>query len=154
MANSSSKGITFVELVVACAVLVTIFVSFLYGLVGCIKLVNLSKETFFAIYSADAKIEEMRGHTFSDVYSYYTTSPQDTFEVDELPAVSSKGSIAIDNTNPELLEVYIAVCWKSFDGRVIGEDVNLDGNLAAAEDVNSNNKIDSPVSLATFITRR
>ncbi|MBU2540380.1 MAG: hypothetical protein KJ593_00600 [Candidatus Omnitrophica bacterium] len=146
------RGITLIELAITSAIIIITFVAFLFGIVSCFKLAQVSKESFFVLYSASAKMEEIRGHNFIDVYNYYNGH---TFEVAELPAGSSKGTVTIDNSNPDLLKAYIAVCWRSSDGRVIGEDANLDGILDPAEDTNpNNNKMDSPVTLASYVTRR
>lgn len=138
------------ELIVTSAVILIAFIAFFYGLISCFKLAQISKESLFSLQAANAKLEEIRQHNFTNTYSYYNGS---TFEVFGLPAGSSKGSISIDNTNPNLLNIYIAVCWQSSDGRIIGEDKNLDGLLSPAEDVNSNNKIDSPINLSTYVAR-
>ncbi|MBI5554451.1 MAG: prepilin-type N-terminal cleavage/methylation domain-containing protein [Elusimicrobia bacterium] len=51
-----------------------------------------------------------------------------------------------------LLEVVITVCWRAKDGRIIGEDTNLNGVLDAGEDMNANSELDSPVKFRGFIT--
>jgi hypothetical protein len=135
---------------VTCAIAIIAPVAFIYGLVSCFKLAQLSKESLLSLQAANAKLEEIREHTFSNIYSYYHGT---TFVVNALPAGSSKASIMVDNSNSELLAVYIAVCWRSTDGRIVGEDTNLDGVLSAPEDSNNNNKIDSPVVLSTYIAR-
>ncbi|MEW6008614.1 MAG: hypothetical protein AB1629_03165 [Candidatus Omnitrophota bacterium] len=148
--NFQNRGIGLVELLVTSAIVLIAFIAFFYGLVACFRLAEVSKESLLVLQSANAKLEEIRQYNFANTYNYYNAA---TFEVAALPTGSSKGSIAIDNTNPNLLKVYIAVCWRSSDGRIIGEDKNLDGSLSPVEDVNSNNKIDSPIYLSTYVAR-
>ncbi len=150
----SRKGITLIELAIASAIIIITFVAFLFGIISCFKLAQVSKESFFVLHSASAKMEEIRGYTFVNIYNYYNNGAGHTFEVAELPANSTYGTVSIDNSDPELLKAYIAVCWRSSDGRVIGEDTNLDGILLPAEDIDSDNRIDSPVTLSSYITRR
>lgn len=147
----SSKGIGIIELMISCAIIILSFVAFFYGLVSCFKLAQVSKETFFSLKAAGSKLEAIRSSTFIDIYTNYNGQ---TFEVAGLPTGSGRGSISIDNSMPTLLKAYIAVCWRSADGRIIGEDTNLDGMLSPGEDHNNNNKMDSPVTLSTFIARR
>jgi len=51
-----------------------------------------------------------------------------------------------------LLEVILTVSWKQRDGRIIGEDLNLNGILDAGEDANSNGRLDSPSELRSLIS--
>ncbi len=54
-----------------------------------------------------------------------------------------------------LLEVVITVCWQQPDGRVFGEDANLNGVLDAGEDINPANGImDSPAQLRVFLSEK
>ncbi len=143
-------GIGLIELLISFAIAVIGIVGFIYGLVVCFDLARLSKESLLALHQASLKMEEIREHSFSSVYAYYNNQ---IFEVSNLPAGTSKGSIKIDNANPKLLTAYISVCWISAGGRLIGEDTNLDGQLSVSEDLNNNGKIDSPVTLTSYIAR-
>lgn len=144
------KGIGLIELLISFAIAVIGIVGFIYGLVVCFDLAQLSKESLLALHQASLKMEEIREHPFSNVYAYYNNQ---TFEVSVLPAGTSKGSVRIDNSNPKLLTAYISISWVSAGGRPIGEDVNLDGQLSVSEDLNNNAKIDSPVTLTSYIAR-
>jgi hypothetical protein len=54
----------------------------------------------------------------------------------------------------EMIEVVVSVSWQDRNGRIMGEDLDLDGTLDGGEDTNSDGELSSPVSLRTFITRR
>lgn len=143
-------GISLIELLISFAIAVIGIVGFIYGLVVCFNLAQLSKESLLALQQASLKMEEIREHSFSGVYAYYNNQ---TFDVSALPVGTSRGSIRIDNSNPKLLTAYISICWINAGGRPIGEDTNLDGQLSVSEDLNNNGKIDSPVTLTSYIAR-
>jgi len=146
-----NKGIGIIELMISCLIIVISFVAFFYGLVSCFKLAQVSKESFYALQEVSNRMEVIRSSTFMDIFTNFNGR---TFEVTGLPTGSTRGSITVDNSMPDLVRVYIAVCWRSSDDRIIGEDSDLDGALSVSEDVNNNNRMDSPVTLTTFITRR
>lgn len=148
-----ARGISIIELLISCVIVIIALVAFMYGIVICFKFAQISKESFFALQEASVRLEDIRGHNFSDIYNYYNSGAGHIFEVTGLPAGSSKGVVTIDNSNPVLLKAYISVCWRSADGRIVGEDANLDANLSPSEDTNPNNRIDSPVNISTFIAR-
>ena len=53
-----------------------------------------------------------------------------------------------------LLEIVITISWRTRDGRIFGEDTNLNGALDAGEDKNSNGRYDSPVQLRLLLSDR
>jgi hypothetical protein len=92
--------------------------------------------------------EEMRNSAFNRIVDDYSGL---NFIVNDIP--QSRGVVYVDDTNPELLQVTISVCWRQ-GNRVIGEDTNLNGQLDAGEVDNGNNIIDSPVQIVTIIANR
>ena len=60
----------------------------------------------------------------------------------------------MDDSNPDLLHVSVVFCWKQPNGRVLGEDKDLDGQLDVGEDMNSNGRLDSIVQIETYIYNR
>jgi hypothetical protein len=100
----------------------------------------------------------MRNSTFQQIDDTYGVNPTadadisySNFVVNAIP--SSMGVVYINDTNPELLQATVSVCWRQ-KNRVIGEDKNLNGALDAGEDANGNKIIDSPVELTTLIVNR
>ncbi|MFH1201427.1 MAG: prepilin-type N-terminal cleavage/methylation domain-containing protein [Candidatus Omnitrophota bacterium] len=150
--NNLKKGISLLEILIAVSILAIVAVTFLQGFIGCIKLSSMLKESLYALSSVQAKIEEIRNHNFLDIYNYYSGIGR-TFKISGLNSQDNMGTVLVDNTNPNLLKVIVLVCWRHMDGRIIGEDGNLDGILQLQEDLNNNTKIDSPVSLATYIIK-
>jgi len=54
-----------------------------------------------------------------------------------------------------LLDIIITVCWRQPDGRIFGEDANLDGNWTIAEDtLVSNGRLDSPAQLRVLLSQK
>jgi hypothetical protein len=53
-----------------------------------------------------------------------------------------------------LLEIVITVCWHQPNGRMFGEDANLDGNWTIAEDTNGNGQFDSPAQLRILLSEK
>jgi len=53
-----------------------------------------------------------------------------------------------------LLKIKITCCWKEKEGRVIGEDKNLNGQLDSGEDINGNGELDSLIKLVTYIANK
>lgn len=154
MSNADSKkGVSLIEVLISAFILVIVAVVFLQSYISCIKLASMTKESLFALNSAAAKIEEVRNHNFSDIYNYYNNGAGHTFGVTELNPQDSMGTVFVDNSNPNLLTVTVTVCWRHMGGGIVGEDTNLDAVLQPQEDANNNNKIDSPVRLATYIAR-
>jgi hypothetical protein len=56
---------------------------------------------------AQEKLEEIRNHNFYKIYQdYYNGS---TFGVTGI--AEAKGRVDVDNTNPDLLEITVTICW-------------------------------------------
>ena len=146
------KGFTLIEVMLAAAFLVIVLSGLLATYISCFELISTSRNLTLAVNAAQGKIEEIRDHSFNQVYSDYHNS---TFTVSEMSAGSSQGVVYVNNTNPDLLEVIVSVCWRQRANRIIGEDLDLDGVLDTGEDTSPNNNIiDSPAQIVTLITAR
>lgn len=142
------KGLTLAETMVAVAILAFALCGILATFVSSMGLVVLSKNIGIATNAAQAVMEEIRSVPFNQIIPQYDGLQ---FTVNNLP--QSLGAVSVDDTNPELLNVTVSVCWRQ-GNRVIGEDQNLDGILTPAEDVNHNGIIDSPAEITTIIANR
>jgi len=111
-------------------------------------MVKTSKNVSIATSAAQGLIENIRTTPFPQIVTDYDHLG---FIVNGI--TNSRGSVYVDDTNPELLLVTISVCWKQ-GIKTIGEDINLNGILDAGEDVNGNNMIDSTVELVTQVANR
>jgi hypothetical protein len=113
----------------------------------------LSGNMGYALSEAQSKIEEIRNTEYDLITTNFASggTPGNTFD---LSPGQGKGVIYIDSSVANLLEVSVVVCWRNKDGRVIGEDKDLDGALDAGEDLDGDSRIDSTVNLTLKIARR
>lgn len=69
--------------------------------------------------------------------------------------IKVRGADPMNLTFPSLLDLHIAACWRTPDGRLItGEDANCNGLLDAGEDADVDQWMDAPVELSTRISRQ
>ena len=146
-------GFSLAELLVTVGILVTVIVILLQLFIYNSVLAELSGNMGYAISDAQTKIEEIKNSTYSSIATNYASggTPGNTFNLSQ---GQGKGVIYIDSSNADLLEVSVVICWRNKDGRVIGEDTDIDGALDAGEDLNGNGKIDSKVNLILKIASR
>ncbi len=137
------------ELMLAAAVLIVAISGLIAAFIGCFVLNETARNLTFATMGAQEKLEEIRNYNFYKIYSDYDDT---TFEVTGIE--ETKGRVDVDNTNPDLLEITVTICWKQVGGRIIGEDLDLDGDLDTGEDSNGNGQLDSPVQIVTLMAKR
>lgn len=134
---------------------VGVLIVALAGLLGVfaqqISLNENSGKLTLAVAACQAKLEEIRNSTFSNIYATYNGT---SFNPQGFSSGAAKGSISIINSNPNLLQIFISVSWNTRSNRVIGEDVNLNGMRDSGEDLNGNGRLDSPGQLATLMAQR
>lgn len=132
-----------VELLVATGVFLIAIIGVLYTYAKAIEINSIGQGAVVAIHAAKNKIEEIKGADHSAITSTYNNT---SFAV---AGINGRGVIYVDPTNSPLLRIKVVVCWKLSSGRVIGEDVNLNGVLNAGEDTNGNSQLDSYVQIVT-----
>lgn len=144
-----NRGFSLAEILLAVAILAFALCGLLAMYSTCFVLMATSKNINIATNAAQGLIEEMRSSSFMRIIDDYNGL---NFIVNDIP--SSMGVVYVDDTDPELLQVTISVCWKQ-GNRIIGEDTNLNGVLDAGEDKSPYNRIiDSPVELVTRVANR
>ena len=141
----NSKATTMIELVVATGVFLIAVTGILYSYLECLQLQDLGRNISITTAAVKNKIEEIKNANFSSIYTTYNNT---TFMA---TGVTGKGVIYVNNSNPDLLVIKVVFCWKQPNGRVIGEDKNLNGILDAGEDANGSGQIDSYVQVSTQI---
>jgi prepilin-type N-terminal cleavage/methylation domain-containing protein len=144
----SNNGFTLIEIMLAVGILAFALSAILAAFISCSVLVTTSKNVNIATNAALGLMEEIRTSSFARIYGDYNGL---NFILNDIP--SSRGVVYVDDTNPELLEVTISVCWRQ-GNRIIGEDANLNGVLDSGEDANGNGIIDSTVQVVTQIANR
>ncbi len=144
-------GFTLIELMISVSVLIVALAGLLGVFAHLISLNENSSKLTLAVAACQTKLEEIRNSTFSNTYATYNGA---SFNPQGFTSGEAKGAISVNNSNPNLLQVYISVSWRTRSNRVIGEDRNLNGALNAGEDSNANNRLDSPSQLATLMAQR
>ena len=148
---NNKKGFTLLELMIAVSVLIVALVGLLGVFAHMISLNENSSKLTLAVAGCQAKLEEMRNANFSSLYATYNAA---NFNPAGFSSGEAKGAISINNSNPNLLQVFVSVSWRTRSNRVIGEDRNLNGALDAGEDSNANGRLDSPAGITTLIGQR
>ena len=149
--NKSDSGFTLLELMIAAAILVVAIVGLLATFTGFLSLNENSRNVSLAIAACQDKTEEIRDSDFSALYSTYSST---NFEPDGFPVADAEGNVYIDNTDPNLFEICVSVSWREHSNRIIGEDVDLDGELDIGEDLNSDGRLSSPAEIVTLMGAR
>ena len=145
----ANQGFTLVELLVVVGILSVVILGLIeIFLVGAI-LADLSNRKTIALGEAQDKMEEIRNHTYSLITTDYASggTPGNKFSLSQ---INGKGVITIDSSTASLLKVDIVVSFQYKNGRIVGEDLDLDGVLDAGEDANNNGVLDSPVKISTY----
>ena len=144
----SRRSFTLVEVLLAAAILASAISAILMTYYSCFVLISTSKNINITTNATMGLAEEIRSSAFNRIVDDYDGL---NFIVNDIP--QSRGVVYVDDSNPELLQVTISVCWRQ-GNRVIGEDTNLNGQLDAGEVDNGNHIIDSPVQIVTIIANR
>ena len=143
-----NQGFVLPEVMLACAIAAFAICGLLLMYVAGMDLIRVSKNSSIASSAALGLIEEIRNTPFPDIVTDYNGLK---FSVNNIPG--SSGIVYVDDTDAEFLLVTVSVCWPQ-GNRVIGEDLNLNGDLDMGEDTNGNLIIDSPVQLITQVVNR
>ncbi|MCD4781487.1 MAG: prepilin-type N-terminal cleavage/methylation domain-containing protein [Candidatus Omnitrophica bacterium] len=145
MKIKKQEGFTLVEVMVAAVIFVLMFVGMLLTFVKCLELNDLARNSSIATLEAKSRMEDIRNAVFTTVLGTYHNA---TFTV---PGVTGMGVSYVDNTVVDLLEITVVVCWQQKNGRIIGEDTNLNGQLDGGEDTNGNGRLDSTVEIISYM---
>lgn len=147
------SGFTLPELMISAFILIVSFSGIMLSFARCMDLTELSKNSSNVIIIVESKMEEIKNTGFGQILATYNNT---TFTD---PSIDGIGVIYVDNinqdgtTNTDLVTVTISFCWAQKNGRIIGEDKNLDGQLSTAEKAAGDNDdiIDSIVQIVSAI---
>ena len=146
-----NKGFTLLELMIAAGVLIVALSGLLAIFTNLLSLNENSRKLTIAMAACQDKLEEIRNSNFSTLYATYNNA---SFDPAGFTVGQAKGNVSINNSNPNLLQVFVSVSWRTRSNRVIGEDTNLNGVFEAGEDSNPNGRLDSPAAIATLMSKR
>ena len=150
----------------AAAILLFCLVGLLATYIQMFILSDLARDYTTATNAVRAKIEDIRSYAYTNVNAFNSSSSEylvnrydgTTFNITGLDGIGAVEVCDI-NTCPsevgnytDLVKVRAEISFRS-RGKVVGEDLNLNGVLNSGEDTNNNNLIDSPVESTTLIAR-
>lgn len=147
------SGFSLIEILMATVILVVAVTGLIQLFIYCSILSEESRNLAQAMTEAQSTFEKISNDNYSAIITDYAAggTPGNKFDLSQ---GNGKGVIYIDSSNPDLLKIEIVVSWRNQNGRIIGEDTNLNGILDGAEDSNGNGKLDSPGTFISWIAKR
>jgi len=119
--HKHKAAMTLPELLIAAALVAVVLISIVFSYMTCLQLNELAKNSSIAVRSARTRLEQIKNTDFDDIKAQYD-------EVSFTPALLNGSGVSyVDDSNPDLLAVTVTVCWQQRNGRIIGEDSDLDG---------------------------
>ena len=146
--GQKKAAFTLVELLVATAVMLVAVAGILMSYLRCMELNEISRNSAVAVQAASSRMERIKAAPFNQIWANYHNVAFD------VPGLNGRGVSYVDASDPELLEVNVAVCWVQKNGRGFGEDSNANGQLDAGEDDNGNGYLDSTVEMTNLVFQR
>ena len=148
--RNNTQSFTLVELLVVTGILSIVILGLIQTLILGSVLADLSNRKTIAMGEAQDKLEEILNHAYAQITADYGAggTPGNTFSLSQ---ITGKGRITIDSSTTNLLKIDVVVSFQYRNGRIMGEDLNLNGALEVGEDANGNGVLDSPIKLSTYI---
>ena len=151
----TERGFTLIELMVA----ISLFM-FVTGIVGYNWISGMvtnenNRNLFVAMNQVQQKMEEIKNYrTLETLDEIRTAYNGKTFQLSNFP--TNRGSIEVLQVagvpSGQLYRVSIEVSWRQQNGRITGEDANLNGALNVGEDANANGRLDSPAQAVSYVS--
>ncbi|HOY09200.1 MAG TPA: hypothetical protein PLB05_03890 [Candidatus Omnitrophota bacterium] len=147
-----NRGISLLEILICAGILVIILTGMFRLFIYSAELNDMSRNVTVVMSEVQGRMEAIRNHNFNLITTDYIFggTPGDTFNLSQVTGI---GVITMDASNTKLLKIRIVACWRNQNGRVIGEDKNLNGTLDAGEDLDGNGLIDSPAVIESYVAR-
>ena len=147
----SKNAFSLIELMLSLVILIILLTGLLYTYVVCFKLNDSSRSLTLVNSALQAQLELIRETPFVNLTS---TWDGENFDLAGFSANDAVGFIDIYDTvyDDDLKYMRLVACWREGSNRVIGEDVNLDGELDQDEDLDDDGIVDSPAELVTLIS--
>lgn len=144
----SRAGFTLAELLVSAGILGIVIAGILISYIRCMELNEVSQNKSMATKAARSRMEVIRMTTFDNLVATYNAVPFDVV------GFTGKGVSYVTSLDPKNVRVIVSVSWRQKNGRVYGEDRNLNGILNGGEDTNANGILNSPVDISATIFKR
>jgi Tfp pilus assembly protein PilV len=123
------RGISLVEVITACTVIVVGALAALGTLVSSVTLETELAQRAVALRAASTKMETILAYDYGDSISnlktHWELQANQTFSIDGLPtnvtdktgATAPQGSITLDVTDPERTSIVVTVTWTARNGQ-------------------------------------
>ena len=141
----NNKAFTLSELMIATLIFTFAFAGTIIVFFRCIELSELARHSSTAVNAVKSRLASIEDTPFANVLATYNNT---TFTAAD---VNGTGVTYVTGLDADLLRVTLVFCWREKNGRVMGEDTNINGVLNAGEDTNANGVLDSPVEMTTYI---
>ena len=141
----NNRSFSLSELMIATLIFTLTFAGVITVFFRCMELSELARNTSAALNACKSRIASIEDTAFAQILGTYNNT---TFTA---PNVNGIGVTYVTNPSANILQVTTSFSWKEKNGRLMGEDSNLNGLLNAGEDKNANGILDSPVKLTTYV---
>ena len=141
--QNDSRGFSLPELLMATVLMAVIFVGVLLTILKCLELTDIARVSAAAVVEAKNKMMEIENTPYNSIVATYHDVPFD------VAGFNGKG-VSYATSVSQAITITVVVCWKQPNGRVFGEDTNLNGVLNVGEDRNGNGRLDSIVQITTM----
>jgi len=140
------QGMTLPELLIAAAILGIAITGMLISYLKCMELNLISTHMSVATKAASSRMEQIKATGFDQVKTDFDAVAFD------VGGINAKGVTYVDDTVSDFLTITVAVSWKLPNGRLFGEDANLNGQWDSGEDtISANSRLDGAVQLINYI---
>lgn len=141
----NNKSFSLSELMIATLIFTFTFAGTIIVFFRCIELSEMARNSSAAVNASRSLLASIENTPFANILTTYNNA---TFTA---AGVNGRGVTYVTSLDADLLRVTSVFCWQEKNGRVMGEDTNINGALNAGEDANGNGVLDSPVEMTTYI---
>jgi type II secretory pathway pseudopilin PulG len=151
----NTSGFTIVELLLGVALFIAVAGSMAFAFLKSVSINESGQMMVEAMYRLQQKAEEIKNFDYqASVEETRLAYDGQSFQLANFP--DNVGTIEMLNVAGvppgQLYRLSIQLSWLDKDGHVMGEDSNLDGVLNLGEDINGNNRLDSPAQIVTYVS--
>ena len=150
------KSFTLVELLLAVIILGFTLTGLLKVFIQCSVLSELARNKTAVMSLLQGRMEEIRNHDYDTIVSDYAngSTPGDTFSLSPLTGMGVTYIEEFTAGDADLLVIKVVGSWEDKYGRIIGSDLDLDGEIDTGEEVDAGGDLLSIATLISFVANR